>query len=56
MCLPNHFEKVSLKENWDLGMHQNGDKVVNDPDEVVVHELVSLLLTFLCFIGQDANL
>ncbi|CAG8589929.1 4259_t:CDS:10 [Paraglomus occultum] len=43
MCLPNHFEKVSLKENWDLGMHQNGDKVVNDPDEVVVHELIRVL-------------
>ena len=36
MSLPNHFERVSLKENWALEMLQNGDKLlVTDPDEVV---------------------
>ncbi|KAG9297725.1 hypothetical protein G9A89_011240 [Geosiphon pyriformis] len=44
MCLPNHFERVSLKENWTLGIHQNGDKtLVNDPDEVVINELIRVL-------------
>ncbi|CAG8500511.1 8579_t:CDS:10 [Ambispora gerdemannii] len=41
MCLPNHFERVSLKENWASGIHQNGDKtLVNDSDEVVVNDVV----------------
>ena len=42
MCLPNHFEKVSLRANWNVGLHQNGDRPVNnDPDEIVINELVS---------------
>ncbi|PKC74810.1 hypothetical protein RhiirA1_510253 [Rhizophagus irregularis] len=44
MCLPNHFEKVSLRANWNVGLHQNGDKLVNnDPDEIVVNELIRVL-------------
>ncbi|CAG8478444.1 10073_t:CDS:10 [Diversispora eburnea] len=44
MCLPNHFEKVSLRENWNIGLHQNGEKVAsNDPDEIVVNELIRVL-------------
>ncbi|RIA84468.1 hypothetical protein C1645_832213 [Glomus cerebriforme] len=45
MCLPNHFEKVSLRTNWNVGLHQNGDKLVNnnDPDEIVVNELIRVL-------------
>lgn len=37
MCLPNHFEKVSLRENWNVGLHQ---VACNDPDEIVINELV----------------
>ncbi|CAG8459818.1 2057_t:CDS:10 [Ambispora leptoticha] len=53
MCLPNHFERVSLKEDWAIGIHQNGDKpLVNDSDEVVVNDvlkfyILELLLTSL---------
>ncbi|CAG8471515.1 1328_t:CDS:2 [Acaulospora colombiana] len=44
MCLPNHFEKVSLRENWNVGLLQNGEKVANnDPDEIVVNELMRVL-------------
>ncbi|CAI2169829.1 5127_t:CDS:10 [Funneliformis geosporum] len=44
MCLPNHFEKVSLRENWNVGLHHNGDKLVNnDPDEIVINELIRVL-------------
>ncbi|CAG8721583.1 1054_t:CDS:2, partial [Acaulospora morrowiae] len=43
MCLPNHFEKVSLRENWNIGLLQDGEKVANnDPDEIV-DELIRVL-------------
>ncbi|CAG8677236.1 20125_t:CDS:10 [Dentiscutata erythropus] len=43
MCLPNHFEKVPMRENWNFGMHQNGDKLVSNDDEIMVNELMRVL-------------
>ncbi|KAF0561745.1 rap/ran GTPase-activating protein [Gigaspora margarita] len=43
MCLPNHFEKVPMRENWNFGLHQNGDKLVSNDDEIMVNELMRVL-------------
>nr|CAG8510797.1 3940_t:CDS:10 [Entrophospora candida] len=59
MCLPNHFEKVSLKENWSEGMdfnvlyseednqeQPNGQKILEPFTALKVH-ILELLLTSL---------
>ncbi|CAG8555493.1 1092_t:CDS:10, partial [Cetraspora pellucida] len=43
MCLPNHFEKVPMRENWSIGLHQNGDRLVSNDDEIMVNELMRVL-------------
>lgn len=40
MCLPNHFEKVSLKRGWDREMQGVGDANVAGGDEHLTTQLV----------------
>ncbi|KAI1316622.1 hypothetical protein EDD11_009657 [Mortierella claussenii] len=49
MCLPNHFEKVELKEGWNLGLSKSAntalDGKVGREDKEILAQLIRVLYT-----------
>ncbi|KAG0300769.1 hypothetical protein BGZ98_008912 [Dissophora globulifera] len=49
MCLPNHFEKVELKEGWNLGLSKSANMTLDGKgareDKEILAELIRVLYT-----------